>query len=390
MTHLFINGVAASAGGGLTYLRNVIPHLASRTDVKSTILLGTSLGKELGSFPNLCLVESASARGPARRIWQEQMNLPNLIRRSGAEILVSAGNFALRKCPVPQILLSRNSLYTSADFDRDLRARGEYGLRLDTGIKSFLAKRSLAWADFTVAPSQAFADDLRRWSGANVLAIPHGFDPDTFFADHTPLPADIQRRLVRRADELRLLFVSHYNYYRNFETLFRALPRLRERLRRPVKLFLTCRLCSGENPGAYSASEASALVRHLGIEDSVVELGSVPYRLLHHVYRAADLYVTPAYTESFAHPLVEAMASGLPVVASDLAVHREICGTASLYFDRFSSEELVERVLHLAGTPAWSRELADRGRRRARDFSWSQHVNRIVELARSLVESSAP
>ena len=64
----------------------------------------------------------------------------------------------------------------------------------------------------------------------------------------------------------------------------------------------------------------------------VVELGAVPYSLLHQVYRECDIYVTPAYAESFAHPLVEAMASGLPIVASDLAVHREICQDAAIYF----------------------------------------------------------
>ena len=57
--------------------------------------------------------------------------LPRLIRQSRAEVLISAGNFALRKSPVPQILLSRNALYTSADFFRDLRARRDYRLWLD-------------------------------------------------------------------------------------------------------------------------------------------------------------------------------------------------------------------------------------------------------------------
>ena len=88
-------------------------------------------------------------------------------------------------------------------------------------------------------------------------------------------------------DALRLLYVSHYNYYRNFETLFRALPRIRERLGgRKLRLFLTCRLRSEDNPGSYRASAASALVEKLGIGDSVVELGAVPYSLLHQVYRA--------------------------------------------------------------------------------------------------------
>ena len=66
-----------------------------------------------------------------------------------------------------------------------------------------------------------------------------------------------------------------------------------------------------------------------------MELGAVPYSQLHQVYRECSMYVAPAYAELFAHPLVEAMASGLPVVAADSAVHREICQDAALYFPRF-------------------------------------------------------
>ncbi len=173
--------------------------------------------------------------------------MPAAIRRSGADVLISVGNFALRKSPVPQILLSRNSLYTSADFLRDLRQRREYGLWLDTRIKGSLARRSIHWADRTVAPTEAFAQELRQWTGRDVVAIHHGFDHEAFFRDQTPLPADIRQKLDRETekDTLRLLYVSHYNYYRNFETLFRALPLMRERLGgRKLKLFLTCRLRS--------------------------------------------------------------------------------------------------------------------------------------------------
>ena len=95
-------------------------------------------------------------------------------------------------------------------------------------------------------------------------------------------------------------------------------PRRSDRLNgKKVKLFLTCRLSSGENPGSYRAEAASSLVNSLRSSESVVELGTVPYRSLHHFYRACHVYVTPAYAESFAHPLVELMSSGLPVVASD-------------------------------------------------------------------------
>ena len=387
MIRLFINGLAASAGGGLTYLRNVIPHLSRRVDAATTVILNPAIRREFGELPNISFVETSDSSGAFWRFVHEQTALPKMIRRSGAQVLISAGNFALWNSPVPQILLSRNSLYTSSDFLRDVRARGDYAIWADTLVKGWLARQSIVHSDMTVAPSQSFATDLTGWSGTKVLSLHHGFDRDAFTSDNTPLPAAASAQLDQGKDALRLLFVSHYNYYRNFETLFRAMPILRERLNgKKVKLFLTCRLSSNENPGSYRAESASSLVNSLrGNEnDSVVELGTVPYRSLHHLYRACHIYVTPAYAESFAHPLIEAMSSGLPVVASDLPVHREICGDAGIYFPRFSPEALADQVLKIQESSQLAGELSRNGLRRAHDFSWSKHVERLVALAHEL------
>ncbi len=173
MMHLFINSLAASAGGGLTYIRNVIPHLAASSDLRVTVALSPSLRQEFSGASNIEFLELDTP--PAKRFWFEQTKLPDLIRRSGADVLLSAGNFALRKSPVRQVLLSRNSVYTSADFYRDLIARGEYRAWLDTRFRAILARRSIFWADCTVAPSEAFAAELQRWTGKNVQAIHHGF-----------------------------------------------------------------------------------------------------------------------------------------------------------------------------------------------------------------------
>jgi glycosyltransferase involved in cell wall biosynthesis len=389
MIRLFINGAAASAGGGLTYLRNVIPHLARRDDTETTVLLTSLLRGEFETLPNISLIECSRAVGSMRRFIKEQTGLRNLIRRSGAQVLLSAGNFALWNSPVPQILLSRNSLYTSSDFLRDVRARGDYSMWADTLAKGFLAKQSMRWADVTVAPSEAFAHELTGWSGNHVLALHHGFDAEAFSADTTPLPSEALKQLEQAADSLRLLFVSHYNYYRNFETLFRAMPILSTRLNRKVKLFLTCRLKSEENPGAYRAMKAASLANNFGGGENIVELGTIPYRSLHQLYRACHVYVSPAYAESFAHPLIEAMSSGLPVVASDLPVHREICADAASYFSRFSAEELAERVMQIQGSPTLAENLSSNGLRRAHDFSWREHVERLVGLAQELVQSQS-
>src|ERR1051326_8325256 len=387
MMRLFINSLAASAGGGLTYIRNVLPYLAARPDVQVTVALSSGLCEEFRSLPNVEILEVQVA--PARRFWYEQSELSGLIRECHADLLLSTGNFALRNSPVPQILLSRNSIYTSPDFYRDLRSRHEYRAWLDTRLRSLLAKRSIHWAQVTVAPSEAFAAELQRWTGVRVLAIHHGFDDEAFTRDASPLTPDVEEKL-RKVDRcFKLLFVSHYNYYRNFETLIRALPLLRDRVEdRPVKLLLTCRLKTGQNPGAYRPEAAANLAKRLGVSDMIVELGAIPYRQLHQVYTCADLYVTPAYTETFAHPLVEAMASGVPVIASDLAVHREICGEAAVYFPRFSAEAVAQQILQVAQTPETMGRMARKGRERSHKFSWKAHVDKIMELCASLIAPS--
>lgn len=386
---LFLNGVAASAGAGLTYLRNVVPCLSTFNDLETTVALSPAMHAELGELPGISYVDWPPANA-LRRFWREQTILPDLIRKSGTEVLISAGNFALRNSPVPQILLSGNALYTSRDFYRDLRRRHAYGMWLGTHARGVLAKRSVRWADLTVAPSQTFGRELRDRSGGNVISIFHGFDRDEFFRDSAALPAVIAEKIAAADKALRLLFVSHYNYYRNFETLLRAVAILKDELRpRKVRLFLTCKLHFQDNPGGYKSEFARSVVRELGIGDEVVELGSVPYSSLHHLYRACDLYVTPACAETFAHPLVEAMASGLPVVASDLAVHKEICRDAAVYFPRFSPESLVESVMRVAESTKIQQQLCDSGLERAREFSWKRHVEQLLIHAEMLKQPVA-
>ncbi len=315
-------------------------------------------------------------RGALGRFWWEQNEVPRLVRKTGAELLLSTGNFAVWNSPVPQILLSRNSLYTSRDFSRDLLRRGEYGLWADTRLKGFLARQSIQRAQLAVAPSHAFARELRDWSGREVAALHHGFDREFFFCDGTATAAHVEEKLKSSEGAVRLLFVSHYNYYRNFETLFRAVALLKQLLpARQIRLLLTCELARGKNPGNYRTEEATTLLRELRIEPEVVQLGAIPYPQLHHVYRAGDLYVTPAYTETFAHPLVEAMACGLPIVASDLDVHREITNGAALFFAKFSPRDLAEKVGQLLDSPSL--------------FSWSAHAQHLLDMAKTLASARA-
>ena len=149
---------------------------------------------------------------------------------------------------------------------------------------------------------------------------------------------------------------------------------------------VTCELRRRPEWGSYDATGIEQLVEELHVKDDIIELGLVPYPFLHHVYKRCDIYVTPSYVESFGHPLVEAMACGLPIVASDLPVHREICGGAALYFHRFSHEKLADRVVEIALSPELGQKLRRRGGQRWPYFSWEKHLEDLFGLAKTLVE----
>ena len=84
---------------GLTYLRNVLPRFAGRSGLHVTAALSSGIREEFCGLANVDFVEFDASLG--RRFWYEQSALPRIIRQCGAQVLLSAGNFALRRSPVP-------------------------------------------------------------------------------------------------------------------------------------------------------------------------------------------------------------------------------------------------------------------------------------------------
>jgi glycosyltransferase involved in cell wall biosynthesis len=109
-------------------------------------------------------------------------------------------------------------------------------------------------------------------------------------------------------------------------------------------------------------------------------LGAVEYGSLHRLYRLCDVFVCPSYSESFGHPLVEAMATGTPVIAADLPVHREVCGEAAVYFDVFDEIALAAQCVQVLADQTLNEKLKAGGLARSRQFSWDEHVRQLDAL----------
>lgn len=382
MSRVFVHALGASAGGGEHYLGQLLEHL--RTDQSHQWLLGiSSRSKFRPERPR----ENVHLRvfpqcGGVGRLYQDQISIRQMIRREKVDVIMATGNFGLLHPPVPQVLLNRNALYFS-----ELHTRRLWELREYRELGRILARRRLAMASIRasedlVVPTRAFGETIRKWipelSGDRFRVLPHGFDAAPF------LSARQDWEPYRSHRPARLLMVSHYNYFRNFETLFRALAILARSLPIPPELILTTKIEAGNRDHRYDTSRAAELIKRLGLSPRINMLGTVPREDLADLYRRADVVVCPSYVESFGHPLLEGMASGRPVVVSDHAVHREICGPAAIYFPTFDAAQLAESIRAVLLDPQLACDQVGRGLGRVGHFSWKQHfetMNRILQVA---------
>ena len=98
------------------------------------------------------------------------------------------------------------------------------------------------------------------------------------------------------------------------------------------------------------------------------------------LYADADIFVWPSLAESFGHPLIEAMAAGLPIVCSDLPVNRELCADAALYVSPLDSSAWARTIRELALNKGLQDQLIRKTQERIHYFRWDDHVSRILEL----------
>jgi len=122
------------------------------------------------------------------------------------------------------------------------------------------------------------------------------------------------------------------------------------------------------------------LVNEFGLTKWVKILGHVPYEDLPYLYNLARIMVFPSLFEGFGIPIVEAMASGCPVVCSMAACLPEIVGNSGLVFDPTCSEDLAEKIWHLWDDENQRRKLKLMALERVQMFSWENAARKTINV----------
>jgi glycosyltransferase involved in cell wall biosynthesis len=134
----------------------------------------------------------------------------------------------------------------------------------------------------------------------------------------------------------------------------------------------------------WNYSDVFAAVERLGLSQDVQFLDYVPDRWLPSIYNLADALVFPSLYEGFGLPVVEAMASGTPVITSPNGALKDIAGDAAVYMEPENVENIAEILYQTLTDSQLLEELRARGLRRAAEFSWEKAAEMTRQLYRQV------
>ncbi len=357
-----------------TYLRNLLFHLAAIDRKNEYFLFSSSLKDRFdrGRIPPFARMTFKDWPVPVRAVnffWQRWNQPPlDLIFRAPLDLTHSA-----TPLPVPTHGKKVVTVHDLFFMDFPEQAGREAG-------KIFFRRlpRSLSRCDGMITFSSFTKREiLSRFDvqEEKVRVIPHGLDRRFLFQ---PEPAEIDA--VRKKCDLPssfLLFVGAQEPRKNIVRLIEALNIVHLRgIRIPLVLV---------GPEGRSSKEIALCAGALGLEPWVRRTGYLRESDLPCVYRLASALVFPSLGEGFGFPLVEAMASGLPVAASRSSVMPEICGDAAVYFEPENAADMAEKMIAVLENRSLREKLISRGLKRAQDFSWERAAEETLDFYVSLV-----
>jgi glycosyltransferase involved in cell wall biosynthesis len=310
-----------------------------------------------------------SGRGSVKRLvnglelcrWL-QSDLASALRGIDADILHCPAFVAPFQSPVPVVISFHDRSFFSLPEDplsgMFLRLLSSLAMRQAAGIITF---------------SHAVHDDVISHYGLDpdrVSVIYHGVS-----ARFSPVPTRADERLNDRfgLKTPYALFVGALSRRKNLMRVLDALAMLRQRGE-----CLDLQLVLAGPSGNYQ-THLEQRARALGISGRVRVLGWVSEEYLPALYRGAQMFVFPSLFEGFGLPLLEAMASGVPVITSATTALPEIAGEAAILVDPMDRAAIARAIGTLHEDTALRSRLRDLGLARALDFTWESSAGKTHE-----------
>lgn len=379
-----IDAVGIRGHGGAAVLYELIHWLPKvRPSWKWHVLLFDRGLREFDDAPaerNVCFEHTRNGNSGLARLFWVDLQLKKRLKEINSDVLFSFANIGPVKPSVPQVVFVQqlNAFLGEGIPRKDFLMR----LRMKFIRRTILAGTRKSNAVIVQTETMrrrmlTYAPDLN----SRIHVIPSGFRTPSL----SPVIRPEKKALIDNSSHPRLIYVSHPSEHKNHINLIKALGDITRNFN-SVSLLLTLECDSPNQRYATFVKEIVKTSTSLGMNERLIWLGILTPDEVSYALTKSDLMVFPSLAESFGLGIVEAMAAGCPIVASDLPYAHDVASEAAVYFDPLSPKDIAQTVVPILSDSKGLLQMKEMGLGLRGKYSYCN----IAEQIASLLQDSKP
>lgn len=341
------------------------------TDITdTTILQSIVVSAGIENKDNFKIIPLIAAKPLRNKFGWNIWTLPRYLRRNPVDIYLTqyiTPFFIPKKIKIAAII-----------HDVSFKVYPQYIKFSDLFFLKILIPISLRRADKIIGVSKFTAEEIKKYykaTGDKVVWIHNAVSDDFLRQDISPEKILSVKKKYALPNEY-ILYIGTLQPRKNIPVLIEAYAKIKHKI--------GAKLVIAGGRGHNFDRRIDTAVSKLDLKNDVFFPGFIDEEDKAAIMKGARVFCFPSLYEGFGIPILEAMAAGTPVIASNIPPHREIAGESGLFFEPKSPEDLAGKIQKIFDNPDLGGILAKKGQTRAQNFSWEKTARELVSIFKSL------
>ena len=317
--------------------------------------------------PNFKIIE---IKGGAYPLW-EQIALPKAALKEGCDILHCTSNTAPIFCKMPLVITLHDIIYLESI--SVLKKGGTWYQKFGNMYRRWFVPPVAKKSERVVTVSNFEKDRIKNFMGlgSNLVAIYNGV------GEHFKKIEDLKILSKAKTDyklpDNFMFFLGNTDPKKNTPNVLKAFADFNANSKIKYSVVM---LDFEEN----SLLQILKDIGHSELRESIIMTGYVPNSEMPAIINQCKVFLYPSLRESFGIPILEGMACGVPVITSNTSSMPEIAGDAAAIVDPMRPDQIVDAIHRILNDEIYNKSLCDKGRERAKQFSWKVMAEKYREL----------
>ncbi|MBK7173936.1 MAG: glycosyltransferase family 4 protein [Bacteroidales bacterium] len=309
----------------------------------------------------------------------EQIALPKAARKAGCDILHCTSNTAPVFTGIPLVVTLHDIIYMESSYIKIMQGSGSSYQKFGNIYRKMVVPRIVKSSKKIITVSHfeknRIADFFGMKGDSRLTAVYNGvsehFKPVTD-------PAELERvKKKYRLPDKYFFFLGNTDPKKNTKGTLQAYSSFVRKAGNDIKLLML----------DYDRSELGKILEEIGnpaLIDQIKLTGYVVNTDLPAIYSMSELFLYPSLRESFGIPMLEAMASGTPVITSNTSSMPEIAGDAAVIMNPFKPSEITNAIINLLNDKELRSANIEKGFTRARYFTWKRMAEEVLDIYKEI------